>query len=159
MARTKGKPRIVAAAAADGSKRSNIKTSVDAGSRPKNDKNGWSDTFSQVACVVARWMGKPLAFLIAVALVILWAATGPFFGYSDTWQLVINTSTTIITFLMVFLIQNTQNRDTMALQVKLSELILALGSADNRMAAIDEVSDEELKQANEEVKARAGGKD
>jgi low affinity Fe/Cu permease len=154
MARTKGKPRIVAAAAADGSKRSNIKTSVDAGSKPKNDKNGWSDTFSQVACVVARWMGKPLAFLIAVALVILWAATGPFFGYSDTWQLVINTSTTIITFLMVFLIQNTQNRDTMALQVKLSELILGINETENRFAGVEDLSEQELEKLHDELRAR-----
>jgi low affinity Fe/Cu permease len=112
-----------------------------------------------MANATASWSGKPSTFLLALGTVIVWALTGPIFHYSDTWQLVINTGTTIITFLMVFLIQNTQNRDTLALQVKLSELILALGSADNRMAAIDEVSDEELKQANEEVKARAGGKD
>src|SRR3954465_15757649 len=149
MARTKGKPRIVAAAAADGSKRSNIKTSVDAGSRPKNDKNGWSDTFSQVACVVARGMGKPLAFLIAVALVILWAATGPFFGYSDTWQLVINTSTTIITFLMVFLIQNTQNRDTPAIQLKLAELIRAQTGARNSMLDLEDLTEEQLDSIHE----------
>jgi low affinity Fe/Cu permease len=118
--------------------------------------SGW---FGRMANATASWSGKPSTFLLALGTVIVWALTGPIFHYSDTWQLVINTGTTIITFLMVFLIQNTQNRDTLALQVKLSELILALGSADNRMAAIDEVSDEELKQANEEVKARAGGKD
>src|SRR4051794_31816711 len=118
--------------------------------------SGW---FGRMANATASWSGKPSTFLLALGTVIVWALTGPIFHYSDTWQLVINPGTTIITFLMVFLIQNTQNRDTLALQVKLSELILALGSADNRMAAIDEVSDEELKQANEEVKARAGGKD
>jgi low affinity Fe/Cu permease len=74
---------------------------------------------------------------LAFATIVIWAITGPLFHYSDTWQLVINTGTTIITFLMVFLIQNTQNRDTLALQVKLSELILALNEADNRIAAIE----------------------
>jgi low affinity Fe/Cu permease len=76
-------------------------------------------------------------------------------GFSDTWQLVINTDTTIVTFLMVFLIQNTQNRDTLALQVKLSELILALSEADNRLAAIEDASDEELQEANDAIKRRA----
>jgi low affinity Fe/Cu permease len=86
---------------------------------------------------------------------VIWAITGPLFHYSDTWQLVINTGTTIITFLMVFLIQNTQNRETLALQVKLSELILAFNEADNRIAAIEESSDEELQTAHEEIKERA----
>ena len=79
----------------------------------------------------------------------------PIFGYSDTWQLVINTGTTIITFLMVFLIQNTQNRDTLALQLKLSEVILALKGADNKMAAIEDASDEELEVKHDKVKAKA----
>ena len=100
-------------------------------------------------------MGKPIAFLIAAALVIVWALTGPLFGYSDTWQLVINTSTTIVTFLMVFLIQNTQNRDTMALQLKLSELILVIGEAENRFANAEDLTEEELEQLHEELQARA----
>ena len=115
------KPKIVAAANA--AARQDAKAS-NAGA--SHNGNGWSDLFSRTACVVAHWMGKPVSFLIATALVIVWALTGPLFGYSDTWQLVINTSTTIVTFLMVFLIQNTQNRDTMALQLKLSELILVI---------------------------------
>ena len=78
-------------------------------------------TFSGFAHTIAQWSGKPAAFLIALALIVVWAVTGPLFDYSDTWQLVINTATTIVTFLMVFLIQNTQNRDTMALQIKLAE--------------------------------------
>ena len=78
-----------------------------------------------MACSAARYAGHPLAFLTAVLLVLIWALTGPLFAYSDTWQLVINTSTTIVTFLMVFLIQHTQNRDTMAVQLKLAELIMA----------------------------------
>ena len=105
--------------------------------------------------MAARATGSPAAFLIATAFIIVWAATGPAFGYSDTWQLVINTATTIITFLMVFLIQNTQNRDTMALQVKLSELIIAMKGAENRFAAVEELSDQELEQLHKDLSARA----
>ncbi len=111
--------------------------------------------FSKAACVIAHWMGKPIAFLIATALVIIWAVTGPLFGYSDTWQLVINTSTTIVTFLMVFLIQNTQNRDTMAIQIKLSELIIAVSDAENRFASAEDLSDEELEKLHQELHKRA----
>ena len=89
------------------------------------------------------------------AAVIVWAATGPLFGYSDTWQLVINTSTTIVTFLMVFLIQNTQNRDTMALQLKLSELIIAMSEAENRFASAEDLTDEELEELHKELHERA----
>jgi len=105
--------------------------------------------------MAARATGSPAAFLIATAFIIVWAATGSAFGYSDTWQLVINTATTIITFLMVFLIQNTQNRDSMALQVKLSELIIAMKGAENRFAAVEELSDEELEQLHQDLSARA----
>ena len=117
-------------------------------------KNTWSETFTVAACATAHWAGKPIAFLTATALVIAWALTGPMFHYSDTWQLVINTSTTIVTFLMVFLIQNTQNRDTMALQVKLSELILA-SEAENRFAKADDLSDEELEELHQELSKQA----
>ena len=117
-------------------------------------KNTWSETFTVAACATAHWAGKPIAFLTATALVIAWALTGPMFHYSDTWQLVINTSTTIVTFLMVFLIQNTQNRDTMALQVKLSELILA-SEAENRFAKADDLSDEELEKLHQELSKQA----
>jgi low affinity Fe/Cu permease len=95
-------------------------------------------------------------FLLAVAVVLVWAITGPLFGFSDTWQLVINTGTTIVTFLMVFLIQATQNRDTLALQLKLDELILATRNARNRIAGIEEASDEEIEKAKVEVLDRAG---
>ena len=88
-------------------------------------------------------------------MVIVWIVTGPVFGYSDTWQLVINTGTTIVTFLMVFLIQNTQNRDMMAVQLKLSELVLAMKGAENKFAAIEDLSDEELAELHEECRARA----
>ena len=97
-----------------------------------------------------------VTFLLAVAVVVVWAVTGPLFGFSDTWQLVINTGTTIVTFLMVFLIQATQNRDTMALQLKLDELILATKDARNHIAGIEEEPDERIEMAKDEVRKRAG---
>jgi low affinity Fe/Cu permease len=118
-------------------------------------KTGWSETFSHIASNIAHAMGKPVTFLIACALVILWAASGPLFGFSDTWQLVINTSTTIVTFLMVFLIQNTQNRDTMALQLKMSEMILVMSEAENRFADAEDLSEEELEALHKELHERA----
>jgi low affinity Fe/Cu permease len=111
--------------------------------------------FGRFARVTASASGKPVAFLAATGVVILWAATGPLFGYSDTWQLVINTGTTIVTFLMVFLIQNTQNRDTMAVQLKLAEIILAMKGAENRLALAEDLSDEELERLHEECRQRA----
>lgn len=116
---------------------------------------GWSHLFSQLACQTAHLAGKPLAFIIAVTLLLLWAATGPIFNFSDTWQLIINTSTTIITFLMVFLIQHTQNRDALAVQLKLSELIIAVREAENQMAAAEDLTEEELEQLHEEYRQRA----
>ena len=108
--------------------------------------------FSGFAHEIARWSGKPAAFLIALVLIVVWGVTGPLFNYSDTWQLVINTSTTIVTFLMVFLIQNTQNRDTLALQIKLADLIIALRGADNRLAAAEDMGDAELEALHEEYR-------
>src|SRR5438874_3111898 len=93
---------------------------------------------------VAQAVGSPWAFLAGVAVTIVWGATGPMFHYSDTWQLVINTGTTIITFLIVFLIQSTQNRDSKALHLKLDELIRAVGSARNRLVNLESCTDEEL---------------
>jgi low affinity Fe/Cu permease len=104
-----------------------------------------SQWFSQAASATSRWTGKPSSFLLCVLIVVVWAVTGPVFHYSDTWQLVINTGTTIITFLMVFLIQNTQNRDNAALQAKLDELIRA-SEAKNEFIGIEHLSDEELDQ-------------
>ena len=116
----------------------------------KNHPLHVSQQFSQLAHATSIWTGQPVAFLLAVAVVIVWAATGPIFNYSDTWQLVINTGTTIVTFLMVFLIQNTQNRDTLAIQLKLSELVLAMKGAENKFAAI-----EALQLANNRLDCRA----
>ena len=102
--------------------------------------NGF-ERFARRASILA---GKPSAFFAALAVVLIWMATGPVFGFSDTWQLVINTGTTIVTFLMVFLIQHSQNRDTMALQIKLAELILAVKGADNKLATAEDLSEREL---------------
>ncbi len=113
------------------------------------------ERFGRFARTAATLSGKPATFLIALAVVVVWAVSGPIFGYSDTWQLVINTGTTIVTFLMVFLIQNTQNRDTMAVQLKLAELILAMKGAENRMAMAEEMSDEELERLHQECRKRA----
>ena len=111
--------------------------------------------FSTFAQEVARFAGRPATFLLAVLVIIVWAVTGPMFGYSDTWQLIINTGTTIVTFLMVFLIQNTQNRDTLAIQVKLSELILAMKGVSNKFATIEDLSEEELEKLHEHSRKQA----
>jgi low affinity Fe/Cu permease len=111
-----------------------------------------NDLFRRIAARVALFVGSPWTFLGSVLLIIAWAASGPFFHYSDTWQLVINTSTTIVTFLMVFLIQNTQNRDAKAFHLKLDELIKAHKGARNKMIDLDSLTDEQLKSLEEEYK-------
>jgi low affinity Fe/Cu permease len=124
--------------------------------RPTRSKS-W---FSRFAKLTARITGKPVTFMIAVSVVVAWAVTGPLFGFSDTWQLVINTGTTIITFLMVFLIQSTQNRDSEAMQVKLDELIRATHGAQNALLDLEELEEEELdriKAGYEEMAERARG--
>ena len=121
--------------------------SLGGGSRPAT----W---FERFASRTSQITGKPVTFLVAVVTVVAWAVTGPIFHYSDTWQLVINTGTTIVTFLMVFLIQNTQNRDTVALQLKLDELILATRGAHNDLACIEDGSEKDIEIAREQVHAR-----
>ena len=125
------------------------------GQRTTTTHSPLSQRFSQFAHATSVWTGNPVAFLLAVAVVIVWVVSGPFFNFSDTWQLVINTGTTIVTFLMVFLIQNTQNRDTLAIQLKLSELVLAMKGAENKFAAIEDLSDEELQALHNDCRARA----
>ena len=100
--------------------------------------------FRHFAHRTALAMGTPSAFAIALLIIVVWALTGPAFGYSDTWQLVINTGTTIVTFLMVFLIQNTQNRDTQAMHLKLDELIRAVEQARTELVDLEDLSDDEL---------------
>lgn len=102
------------------------------------------DLFHRIAAKVSTIMGSPGAFLLAVTIIVIWGVTGPIFSFSDTWQLVINTGTTIVTFLMVFLIQNTQNRDAKAMQLKLDELIRASKSARDAFVGLEDLSDDEL---------------
>src|SRR5512146_2073710 len=107
-------------------------------------RKGLSATFGLFAARVSHWVGSSSLFFIAVALVLAWGLTGPIFHYSDTWQLVINTATTIVTFLMVFLIQNAQNRDARAIHLKLDEIIRTIKHAHNEMIDIEKLSDGEL---------------
>ena len=111
--------------------------------------------FTRFAKKTSTFTGKPITFILAVGVILAWAVTGPLFHYSDTWQLVINTSTTIVTFLMVFLIQNTQNRDTEALQIKLDELIRAMDQANNSLLDLEEMDDKELDRIRETYLALA----
>ena len=106
--------------------------------------------FARFATKISEWAGKPIIFILALAVVIIWALLGPVFGYSETWQLIINTGTTIITFLMVFVLQNAQTRDTRAIQAKLNEIILT-SHAENRFIGIEHLDEEELKRLDQLV--------
>ena len=129
---------------------------------PKGSQNGNCVGLRGTFRFCAQWMagavGSPYAFLLAAFTILLWGITGPIFHYSDTWQLVINTATTIVTFLMVFLIQNTQNRDTKALHLKLDELLRGVGGARTSLVNLENLSDEELDHLQKEferIKQRA----
>jgi low affinity Fe/Cu permease len=111
--------------------------------------------FTKAATQVAEITGRPYTFIACVVIIVVWAACGPFAGYSDTWQLIINTGTTIITFLMVFLIQNTQNRDSTAIQAKLDELIRALEPAQNKYVGIEKLTEEEIEALRDDCEKQA----
>ena len=115
--------------------------------------------FTVIANRIAAFIGQPIAFIAALLSILLWAATGPVFGFSDTWQLVVNTSTTIITFLIVFLIQNSQNRDAAAIQAKLDELIRATRAARNEFIGIEHLTDHQLEMIRTELEREGMAKD
>ena len=115
-----------------------------------------SGVFERFAQAVAGWAGRPTAFVIAFLVVVGWGVSGPLFGWSDTWQLVINTGTTIVTFLMVFLIQNAQNRDAAAIQAKLDELIRALDHGRNEFIGIEHLSEKELIAIRDKLERECG---
>lgn len=113
-----------------------------------------SRLFSKFASTMSELSGRPVTFALAVTLVVVWAISGPFFGFSETWQLVINTSTTIVTFLMVFVLQNSQNRDGKALQAKIDELILTSG-AQNKFIGIEKLDEEEIREVSQTLAEKA----
>jgi low affinity Fe/Cu permease len=129
--------------------------------RVRETKNASSNPFRRFAQAVSTAAGRPWTFMAAVVLIVVWGVSGPMFSFSDTWQLVINTTTTIVTFLMVFLIQNTQNRDTEALRLKLDELILATRAARNEFVKIEDLDDDDLDHLEKSLKAgrQRGGAD
>jgi len=108
------------------------------------ERGGFNEWFEEFSHRVTHATGRPWAFLVALLVIIIWALTGPFFGFGDTWQLVINTSTTIVTFLMVFLIQQTQNKDSKAVELKLNELVASTKGASNRLIDVESLTEEEL---------------
>lgn len=118
--------------------------------------------FTRLSQTVAQWTGKPPTFFAAASVIVVWAASGPFFNFNDTWQLVINTSTTIVTFLMVFIIQNSQNRDTAAMQIKLDELISKLEGPREELLDLEDLDENKIEKIRQEFealaeKARAAG--
>jgi low affinity Fe/Cu permease len=106
---------------------------------------GFGRILERLSSKATRWTGSTPALLVAVGIIVVWLVTGPLFGYSNTWQLVINTGTTIVTFVMVFLIQRTQNKDALAVQLKLNELVAAMEGASNRLIDVEDLSEHELK--------------
>ena len=112
--------------------------------RRSGNEPGVGPRLSRFATAAATWTGSTSAFILAVLVILVWGVTGPLFHYSDTWQLVINTGTTIVTFLMVFLIQRAQNKDSLAIQLKLNELVAAVDGASNRLIAVEGLTEEEL---------------
>jgi low affinity Fe/Cu permease len=116
---------------------------------------GKGNLFVRLAQYVARITGRPIAFMVAAGAILLWAMSGPLFGFSDNWQLVVNTTTTIITFLMVFVIQNTQNRDTMAMQIKLDEVIRVTNKARNTLLDLEELDEKQLEQVRDDYERLA----
>jgi low affinity Fe/Cu permease len=120
-----------------------------------DDVTSEKDRFDRFSSAVARWTGHAWAFGLACASVIVWAISGPLFGFSDTWQLVINTGTTVLTFLMVFVIQNTLNRDSLALHVKLDELLRVSGEARNALIGVEKKSEREIEDIEQDEQGRA----
>ena len=116
---------------------------------------GFTHYFTAFANKVARATGQPITFVLCCIVILVWAFAGPVFHYSDTWQLIINTGTTIVTFLMVFLIQNTQNRDGAAIQAKLDELVRALDTANNRFVGIEKLTEQEVEEMRDDCEADA----
>jgi low affinity Fe/Cu permease len=117
---------------------------VEDSAMPQPHRRGFGYAAEQFSTAVAHWAGRTAAFVLACVIIAGWLVSGPFFGFSDTWQLVINTGTTIITFLMVFLIQRSQNKEAMATQLKLNELVAAMKGASNRLIDVEELSEQEL---------------
>lgn len=121
---------------------------------------GVSEKGTRITHTISRvtgWLGSFPAILLALGLIAVWAVSGPFMGFSDTWQLVINTFTTLVTFVMVFVIQNSQNRDSRAIQLKLDDLICAIREADDRLVGIEDETEAQIKQAQDEVHRRVQG--
>ncbi len=129
--------------------------------RKRHAGRGFAGWFEHVARHATIWAGSSWAFALACLIVLVWVLTGPVFNYSDTWQLVINTGTTIVTFLMVFLIQQSQNKDSVAIHVKLNEIVAALQGASNRLINVEDLTEEEVRELHERYQrlARAAKKD